>query len=128
MRGCGKLVSLTGFGYSTLHQTCISETAVSSLPRVLRGLLAESSQQNVRQVCQPVFRCFAASSTTSSAMAASSAGSAERLSVTTLIQLYKQLSKHRLSALVVSTAAAGYIAGAWNRSACLTYDRLGCQD
>ncbi len=48
-------------------------------------------------------------------MAASSAaiaGSSERLSLATLIQLYKQLSKHRLSALVVSTAAAGYIAGA----------------
>ncbi len=109
-------MSLNGFRYSTLQQTCISETAVSSIPRVLRGSLAESSQQNVAPLFQPVFRCFAASSTTSSAMAASSAaisGSSERLSMATLIQLYKQLSKHRLSALVVSTAAAGYIAGAY---------------
>ncbi|CAL8460686.1 g217 [Coccomyxa elongata] len=67
-------------------------------------------------------------------MAASSAaiaGTSERLSLATLIQLYKQLSKHRLSALVVSTAAAGYIAGSgekvdWGGLAWTCAGTFGC--
>ncbi len=110
-----KLLHLTAFGFraATLHQACSVETAASNIPRALRGLLAESSQQHVTQGCSLFSRYFAASSAhCSAATAAEVAGSSrEQLSVSVLLKLYKQLSKHRLSALVVSTAAAGYIAG-----------------
>lgn len=116
-----KILNLTAYGLkaASLQQACIVETAASNIPRALRGSLAESSQQNVTQGCLLIFRSFAASSAFSSAARLGTAeiagSSTEQLSLPALIKLYKQLSKHRLSALVVSTAAAGYIAGMlWN--------------
>ena len=53
----------------------------------------------------------AAASTSSALRSAGTASTSGRASGVELVQLYKQLSKHRLSALVVSTAAAGFVAG-----------------
>ena len=53
----------------------------------------------------------AAASTSSALRSAGTASTSGRASGVELVQIYKQLSKHRLSALVVSTAAAGFIAG-----------------
>ncbi|CAK0743725.1 hypothetical protein CVIRNUC_001492 [Coccomyxa viridis] len=53
----------------------------------------------------------AAASTSSTLRSAGTASTSGRASGVALVQVYKQLAKHRLSALVVSTAAAGFVAG-----------------
>ena len=53
----------------------------------------------------------AAASTSSALRSAGTASTSGRASGVELVQVYKQLAKHRLSALVVSTAAAGFVAG-----------------
>jgi len=116
MRGCSKVFQLTAavLKVSTPHQTPVFEAAASDIPRALRGSLAQSSQQSVRHLFQSALRSHGASSTASSAATSATAFVASNtvsLSLPELLRLYKQLSKHRLSALVVSTAAAGYIAG-----------------
>ncbi len=53
----------------------------------------------------------AAASTSSTLRSAGTASTSGRASGVALVQVYKQLAKQRLSALVVSTAAAGFVAG-----------------
>ncbi len=123
MRGNTKLLSAAlaakaAFGQQTL------EAAVLTLPRACRGSAGAGVRQAVKDSTQSLLRSFAADAAPMSPLAsaassrtAQAASSSGRISLAELTQLYKQLSKFRLSALVVSTAAAGYIAGPPRRAA-----------
>ena len=93
-------------------QTSIGEAALS---RAGFGSASSASGQCIRAAEMTLSHSGASPvAATSAAAAVRTAGTAStsgRVSGAELLQLYKQLSKHRLSALVVSTAAAGFVAG-----------------
>lgn len=117
MRGNTKLLSAAWSIRASVGQQSI-EAAVWCLPKACRTSIGTGVREAEKDYSSSLVRSFAADAapipslaTAASARTAETASSSGRVSFSELTQLYKQLSKFRLSALVVSTAAAGYIAG-----------------
>lgn len=89
------------------------------LSRVAQQPPPAPAQQLIRSTCCRHFATTSSAASGAAAGAAAAAGARSaglastsgRTTLPELLQLYKQLSKFRLSALVVSTAAAGFVAG-----------------
>ena len=114
MRGLSKLArSVVREAEAASHfQISLGEAAVS---RARFGSASNTAGQCIRAAEATVTHSVAspaASAATSSAFrTAGTASTSGRVSGAEVLQLFKQLSKHRLSALVASTAAAGFVAG-----------------
>ena len=120
MRGLYKLL------YSVIHDAeAIShfQTSVGKAALTTAGFSSAptAAGQCIRAAEASLPHAAAASagvgSTSSALRTVGAASTSGRVSAAEVFQLYKQLSKHRLSALVVSTAAAGFVAGAPHVSA-----------
>lgn len=115
MRGLSKLVhSVIRDAEAISHvQTSVGEAALtragfSSAPTAAGQCIRAAEASSPHSAASSA----GVGSTSSALRTAGAASTSGRVSAAEVFQLYKQLSKHRLSALVVSTAAAGFVAGA----------------
>lgn len=114
MRGLSKVVGSVlrdaeaiSHVHASLSDAAFSRSGFSSASSAAGQCIRAAEASLTHSVASP-----AASASASAALrTAGAASTSGRVSGAELLQLYKQLSKHRLSALVVSTAAAGFVAG-----------------
>ena len=113
MRGISKVLSSVLRDAEAISRLQIS-VGEAALSRAGFSSAPSAASQCIRAeeaLVSGLARPSAAASTSSALRSAGTASTSGRASGVELVQMYKQLSKHRLSALVVSTAAAGFVAG-----------------